>query len=144
MKFLPKRFRESHLLAAGTSFTQPLGYKYAPQSTLLCPSGQPKQFFCRNTETETRPLQEAEILPDTNILADTLFRPEETVSALVFMTEMCYLSRLIWPKHRHWKTEIPKPKPKQEPNRNLFRLTTDCKLVFQYREITWTSSRPTP
>ena len=38
-------------------------------------SGQPKQFFCRNTETETRPLQKAEIP------ADTPFRPINLILA---------------------------------------------------------------
>ena len=39
-------------------------------------SGQTKQFFGRNTETETRPLEKAEISAETEISADTLFRPK--------------------------------------------------------------------
>ena len=50
-------------------------------------SGQTKQFFGRNTETETRPLEKAEISAETEILAeteisaDTLFRPKQPLSA---------------------------------------------------------------
>ena len=39
-------------------------------------SGQTKQFFGRNTETETGPSEKAEILAETEISADTLFWPK--------------------------------------------------------------------
>ena len=92
-------------------------------------SGQTKQFFCRNTETETRPLQKAEISAETEIAEtdffgqNTLFRPYNAVLAVDFTLKCAAKfgqNKVIRPKQavsaetpKMEKTEIPKPKPKQ-------------------------------
>ena len=49
--------------------------------TLINNSGQTKNIFGRNTETKTWPPGKAEILAETEILAENFFRPKQSISA---------------------------------------------------------------
>ena len=61
-------------------------------------SGQTKQVFGRNTETETGPSEKAEILAETEISADTLFRPKQPLLADIYFFSVNILAKYLLPK----------------------------------------------
>ena len=84
-----------------------------------CSSGQTKQNFVRNTETETRATKKAEILAETEISADTLYRPKYSVSAEILCFDFAFLLQIFKPKFGPKNgISAKKPKAKNEESRN--------------------------
>ena len=82
-------------------------------------SGQTKQFSGRNTKTETRPLEKAEIS------AERLFRPKqpflaETASLFrpTFWPNICCQNSLFRAKRLFWQNKVFWPKAEKEESQN--------------------------